>query len=169
MPPAFAATSVRSCAAHCAAARAEGEARRTAPPSTSEATGAEGELRVGVGGRCNQTGARLRKGTTRYGSPLFGSSLTLRRARLVTWLCARVYVACTTTDFVWISSARLDGKLIQPHRLCATRCGAMHSPSGSLLTPRVSGWTHWRSVDRHVPCSAVVAFDLKVSSYRGFT
>ena len=41
----------------CAVARAEGEARRAAPPSPSEAQGAEGGLRVGVGGRCNQTDA----------------------------------------------------------------------------------------------------------------
>jgi hypothetical protein len=33
-----------------AAARAKGEARRKAPPSPSEAQGAEGGLRVGVGG-----------------------------------------------------------------------------------------------------------------------
>jgi len=39
----------------CAVARAEGEARRAAPPSPSEAQGAEGGLRVGAGGRCNQT------------------------------------------------------------------------------------------------------------------
>jgi hypothetical protein len=55
-----------------------------------------------------------------------------------------------------------------PLLLCATRFGAMHSPSGSLLTPRVSFWTHWRSFDRHVPRAAVVSLDLKVSSYRGF-
>jgi len=85
----------------------------------------------------------------------FGSSLTSRR-KLVAWLGGREYVALTTTDSVWISSARLDGGLIQPRLLCATRSGAMHSPSESLLTPRVSYWTHWRSFDRHVPCADVV-------------
>jgi hypothetical protein len=53
-------------------------------------------------------------------------------------LDARTYVACTTTDFVWISSAKLDGGLVRPHRLWSTRRGAMHSPSGSLLTTRVN-------------------------------
>jgi hypothetical protein len=67
--------------------------------------------------------------------------------------CLRSY---TTTNFVWIPSSRLDGGLIQPRELCATRSGAMRSPSGSLLTLRVSYWTHWKSVDRHVPCAAVV-------------
>jgi hypothetical protein len=71
--------------------------------------------------------------------------------------CIRSY---TTTSFVWISSSRLDGRLIQPCELCATRSGAMHSPSGSLLTLRVSYWTHWKSVDRHVPCADVVPLGL---------
>jgi hypothetical protein len=92
----------------------------------------------------------------------------LTTSLLVAWLCVRVYVAYTTTDFVWISSARLEGGLIQPLLLCATRFGAMHSPSGSLLTPRVSFWSHWRSFDRHVPRAAVVSLDLKVSRYRRF-
>jgi hypothetical protein len=33
---------------------------------------------------------------------------------LVAWLCVRKYVAHTTTAFVWISSSRLDGGLVQP-------------------------------------------------------
>jgi len=92
----------------------------------------------------------------------------LATSLLVGWPRGCEYVAFTTTDFVWISSTRLDGGLIQPLLLCATRFGAMHSPSGSLLTPRVSFWTHWRSFDRHVPCAVVVSLDLKVSRYRRF-
>ena len=86
----------------------------------------------------------------------FGSSLASQRAVLAAWLCMRMYVAHATTAFVWISSSRLDGKPIQPHLLCATRVGAMLSPSGSLLTPRVSFFSHWKSFDRHVPHAAVV-------------
>ncbi len=96
----------------------------------------------------------------------FGSSLATRRL-LVAWLCVREYVAHITTAFVWISSSRPDSGLVQPRELCATRFGAMHSPSGSLLTLRVRYWTHWKSFDRHVPCADVVPRDLKVSRYRG--
>jgi hypothetical protein len=94
--------------------------------------------------------------------------LTLRRARLVARLGVRIYDAYAATDFVWISSAKLDGKLVQPRQLCVTRFDAMQSPSGSLLTPRVSLWTHWRSFDRLVPRAVVVPFDVNVSGHRGF-
>jgi hypothetical protein len=96
----------------------------------------------------------------------FGSSLALRRVPS-SFGCVhalrRLHHDRLCLDF----EPRLDGGLIQPLLLCATRFGAMHSPSGSLLTPRVSFWTHWRSFDRHVPCAVVVSLDLKVSSYRG--
>ena len=95
----------------------------------------------------------------------FGSSLTSRRL-LVAWLGAANTLR-HPTDFVWISSTRLDGKPIRPLQLCVTRSGAMHSPSGSLLTPRVSCWTHWRSVDRPVPCAVVVPLDSKVRDTEG--
>jgi hypothetical protein len=96
-----------------------------------------------------------------------GSSLTLRRGSLAARLRVHVYVVHTTTIFVWISSTRLDGKPIELHQLCPTCIGALHSPSGSLLTPRASCWTRWRSFDRHVPSAAVVPLDMEVSSYRG--
>ena len=110
---------------------------------------------------------QIRKGRSGTDRP-FWKFAGLATSSLVVWLCGCEYVAFTTTDFVWISSTRLDGGLIQPLLLCTTRFGAMHSPSGSLLTPRVSFWTHWRSFDRHVPCAVVVPLDLKVSRYRRF-
>ena len=85
---------------------------------------------------------------------------------LTAWLRVRVYVAYTTTTLVWISSASSMPGLFQPQQLCVTRFGAMLSPSRSLLTPRVSFWTHWRSFDRDVPHAAVVALDSRCSSYR---
>jgi hypothetical protein len=112
-------------------------------------------------------GAPIKKGAIRHGDRPLGSSLTSRRGWLAAWLRVRPYVAHTATIFVWISSCKLDGRPIQPHPLCTTRVGALHSPSGSLLTPRASCWTRWRSFDRHVPAAAIVPRDIKVSRYRG--
>jgi hypothetical protein len=79
----------------------------------------------------------IRKGAIRHGSPLL-EARSPSDEFVIAQLDARTYVACTTTDFVWISSAKLDGGLVRPHRLWSTRRGAMHSPSGSLLTTRVN-------------------------------
>jgi hypothetical protein len=49
-----------------------------------------------------------------------------------------MYVAYAATIFVWIPSTRLGGRPIQRCQLRTTRFGAMHSPSGSLLTPRAN-------------------------------
>jgi hypothetical protein len=109
----------------------------------------------------------IRKGATRHGSPLLEvrSPCDEFPRRLAVWMrIRRIHYDRLCLDF----EPRFDGGLIQPLLLCATRFGAMHSPSGSLLTPRVSFWTHWRSFDRHVPCAVVVSLDLKVSRYRRF-
>jgi hypothetical protein len=89
------------------------------------------------------------------------------RRLLVARLWVHAYVVHHTTVFVWIPSSRLDGGRIPPRQLCATRLGAMHSPSGCLLTPRVSYWTHWKGVDRHVPHAVVVSFGAMAARYRG--
>jgi len=109
----------------------------------------------------------IRKGATRHGTPLL--EVRLPHDELARRLAMCAHIRCVHHDRLCLDfEPKLDGRLIQPLLLCATRFGAMRSPSGSLLTPRMSFWTHWRSFDRHVPCAVVVSLDLKVSSYRGF-
>jgi len=86
--------------------------------------------------RC-PAGHLKRKGTIRHGSPLL-EARSPSDELFIARFGARTYVACTTTAFVWISSVKLDGGLVQPRQLWSTRRGAMHSPSGSLLTTRVN-------------------------------
>ncbi len=106
----------------------------------------------------------LKKGRSGTDRPS-GSSLTLRRARLVAWLCARAYVAYTTTDFVWISSRGSMVGLFSPSGF-ARHVSALCFPVRKPLTLRVSFWTHWKSLDRDVPGAVVVPLDLWVSRYR---
>ena len=64
-------------------------------------------------GQANPSESQLKKEATPARDRLFGRLLASRRL-LVAWLCVRKYVAYTTTAFVWISSSRLDGGLVQP-------------------------------------------------------